>query len=80
MSALAAPAAVTSMSNRIDPRATDALGRDTAAVPIALSNDQSKVVEPFTGVVTAAETGAEYPRCVTECSRILCLQDQAIRK
>lgn len=33
------------MSNRIDPRTTDALGRDTAGVPIALSNNQSKVVE-----------------------------------
>ncbi|KAL0100876.1 hypothetical protein PUN28_019336 [Cardiocondyla obscurior] len=58
MSAPAAPAAVTPMSNRIDPRTTDALGRDTAEVPTALSNDQSKVVEPFTGVVTA-ETVAE---------------------
>lgn len=41
------------MSNRIDPRTTDALGRDTTRVPIALSNDQSKVVVPFTGMVTA---------------------------
>ncbi|TGZ46231.1 hypothetical protein DBV15_09658 [Temnothorax longispinosus] len=48
------------LSNRIDPRTTDALGRDTAGVPIALSNDQSKVVEPFTEVVTD-ETGTESP-------------------
>jgi len=53
MSAPAAPAAVTPMSNWIDPGTTDALGRDTAGVPITLSNDQSKVVEPFPGIVTA---------------------------
>jgi len=53
MSAPTAPAAVMPMSNWIDPQTTDALGQDTTGVPITLSNDQSKVVELFSGVVTA---------------------------
>lgn len=53
MSAPTAPAAVMPMSNWIDPQTTDVLGRDTTGVPITLSNDQSKVVEPFSGLVTA---------------------------
>ncbi|KYM79143.1 hypothetical protein ALC53_10307 [Atta colombica] len=53
MSATTAPAAVMPMSNWIDPQTTDALGQDTTGVPITLSNDQSKVVELFSGVVTA---------------------------
>lgn len=41
-----AATAETPMSNRIDPPTTDALGRDTAQASIALSDNQSKVVEP----------------------------------
>ena len=53
MSAPTAPVAVMPMSNWIDPQTTDALGRDTAGVAITLSNDQSKVVELFSEIVTA---------------------------
>ncbi|XP_019885157.2 uncharacterized protein LOC105258000 isoform X1 [Camponotus floridanus] len=48
-----AATAETPMSSRIDPPTTDALGRDTVEVSIALSDDQSKVVEPSTKKETA---------------------------
>ncbi|XP_072767548.1 uncharacterized protein [Anoplolepis gracilipes] len=48
-----AATAETPMPSRIDPPTTDALGRDTDETSIALSDDQSKVVEPSTKKETA---------------------------
>lgn len=52
--------AETPMSSRIDPPTTDALGRDTVEVSIALSDDQSEVVEPSTKKETAGME-VEFP-------------------
>lgn len=63
------------MSNRIDPRTTDALGRDTAGVPITLSNNQSKVVElrggdSRNGGISHCETERRITACETRCDAI----------
>ncbi|XP_070153651.1 uncharacterized protein [Polyergus mexicanus] len=53
-SAVAEPIEETTMSGRIDPPTTkDSLERDTVEASIALSDDQSKVVEPSTKKETA---------------------------
>lgn len=59
----------TPMSSRIDPPTTDALGRDTVEVSIALSDDQSEVVEPSTKKETAGME-LEFPSAKSDASSV----------